>query len=71
MNYKRTMATTKTKDLHLYLTAEDRKKFEAVKQIMIDLGLPSNLNPQAVIRFALSRASLETAWSVRHGKEKK
>jgi hypothetical protein len=52
------MATKLRKDLHLYLTPEDQKKFEAVKRIMVDLGMPSSsTTPQAVIRFALSRAS--------------
>ncbi len=51
---------TKTKDLHLYLTPEDQKKFEAVKRIMIALGMPSALTPQSVIRFALHKIANET-----------
>ena len=56
MRYKVSMAAKK-KDLHLYLTIEDQKKFEAVKRIMVDLGMPSSLTPQAVIRFALNRTA--------------
>lgn len=48
---------TKTKDLHLYLTPEDQKKFEVVKRMMIDLGMASNISPQVVMRFALYRAA--------------
>jgi hypothetical protein len=51
------MMKTKTKDLHLYLTAEDQKIFDAVKKIMMKLGMPSTIGPQAVLRFALRRAA--------------
>lgn len=49
---------TKTKDLHLYLTADDQRKFETVKRIMVEMGMPASINPQAVIRFALHRTAL-------------
>ena len=50
---------TKKKDLHLYLTPEDQRKFDAVKRIMVKLGMPSSSTPQAVIRFALHRTAHE------------
>lgn len=54
--------TMKTKDLHVYLTPDDQKKFEAVKRIMVALGMHAGVGPQAVIRFALNRvAQLEKA----------
>lgn len=47
----------KKKDLHLYLTPEDQKKFDLVKRIMVSLGMPSSVTPQAVIRFALHKTA--------------
>lgn len=52
------MSDKKRKDLHLYLTAEDQKKYEVVRRIMTELGMPSKVTPQAVIRFALHRTAL-------------
>jgi hypothetical protein len=51
----------KRKDLHLYLTPEDQKKFDAVKRIMVKLGMPISSSPQAVIRFALNRTAQQEA----------
>lgn len=51
------MAIKTRKDLHLYLTPEDQKRFDAVKRLMISLGMPSSVTPQAVIRFALNRTA--------------
>lgn len=51
----------KKKDLHLYLTPEDQRKFDAVKRLMVGLGMPSSLTPQAVIRFALNRTAQQEA----------
>jgi len=50
----------KKKDLHVYLTPEDQKKFESVRRIMIKLGMPSSVTPQAVIRFALNRTAAQS-----------